>query len=148
MALLVALAAASSCRTANPLPTVDLSAPGWVVLQGQALWKPRRNQAEITGDLLLATNAMGDCFVQLNKDPFPLVTAEQLDGQWQIQFGPDEYSRHGRGAPPGRFSWFQLPRVLSGGHPMGAWRFENISSNAWRLANDKTGETLEVGIFP
>ena len=148
MALLVALSATSSCRTANPMPTVDLSAPGWQVLQGQALWKPRRKQPEIAGDLLLATNAMGDFFVQLNKAPFPVVTAERLDGRWQIQFGTGDYSRQGRGAPPERFSWFQLPRVLSGGHPADDWRFENVASNAWRLANDKTGETLQVGIFP
>jgi hypothetical protein len=148
LALLVALSASSSCRTANPLPTVDLSVPGWQVLQGQALWKPRRNQPEIVGSLLLATNATGDCFVQLNKDPFPLVTAEVLGGRWQIQFGADEYSVNGRGAPPARFSWFQIPRVLSGGRPAGDWRCENTASNMCRLENAKTGETLEVVLIP
>jgi hypothetical protein len=148
LALLAALAGASSCRTAKPLPSADLSAPGWQVLQGQALWKPDRTRSEVAGDLLLATNAAGDCFVQLNKNPFPVVTAERLGEQWQIQFGAGNYSARGFGAPPDRFSWFQLPVALSGGRPAGDWRFENMASNTCRLENTKTGETLEVVIIP
>ncbi len=148
MALLLARGVASSSRTANPLPSAELSAPGSQVLQGQALWKPDRTRPEVAGDLLLATNAAGDCFVQLNKDPFPVVTAERLGEGWQIQFGAGDYSRRGFGAPPDRFSWFQLPGALSGGRPTGDWRFENMASNTCRLENSKTGETLEVVIIP
>jgi hypothetical protein len=148
LALLVAMTGITSCRTAKPLPSADLSAPGWQVLQGQALWKPDRTRPEVVGDLLLATNAAGDCFVQLNKNPFPVVTAERLGERWQIQFGAGDYSRRGFGAPPDRFSWFQLPCALSGGRPGGDWRFENMASNACRLENAKTGETLEVVIIP
>lgn len=146
LALLVALAGVVSCRTSNPLPPADLSAPGWHVLQGQVLWKPGRNQAEVAADLLLATNATGDFFLQLTKDPFPLATAEVLRNQWQIQFGGGTY--YGRGEPPARFPLFQLPRALSGGSPAGDWRFENVSSNTWRLKNPRTGESLEGGFFP
>lgn len=146
--LLVAFFGAVSCRTGNPLPSLDLSAHGWHILHGQALWKRAANQSEVAADLLLATNATGDCFVQLAKDPFPLVTAEVIGSQWGIEFGAGKYSGHGRGAPPALFPWFQLPRVLSGDRPAGDWRFETLSTNTWRLENGRTGETLEGGFFP
>lgn len=148
MGFLVAFAGTISCRTANPLPAANLSAPGWHVLQGQALWKPDRKRSEVASDLLLATNVTGDLFVQLTKDPIPLVTAEVLGNKWQIQFEGGKYSWHGTGTPPVSFPWFQLPRALSGNRPAGDWRFENVSSNSWRLENPKSGETLEGGFFP
>jgi hypothetical protein len=148
MGMLVALAATISCRTAKPLPAANLSASGWHVLQGQVLWKPDRKRSEVAADFLLATNVTGDLFVQLTKDPFPLVTAEVLGHEWQIQFEGGKYSWHGNGAPPKRFPWFQFPRALSGEQLAGPWRFENVSSNSWRLENPKSGETLEGGFFP
>jgi hypothetical protein len=148
MALLAVLVAASSCRTVQPLPPADLSSPGWHVLQGQAVWKPSRYQDEMTGDLLLATNASGDYYVQLTKDPFQVVNAEVLNGEWQIQFEGGKYDWRGRGAPPPRFLWFQLPRAILGDRPAGDWRFENVSSNDWRLYNSWNGESLEGGFFP
>lgn len=138
----------TSCRSTNPPRAVDLSAPGWRVQQGQAVWKPSSGRPEIAGDLLLATNASGNIFVQFTKDPFPLVTAENADGQWLIEFGADEHSWDGRGEPPTRFVWFQLPRALLGGKPAGNWHFENVTTNSWRLENRQSGETLEGGFFP
>ena len=66
---------ATGCRTAPPLPPADFSAPGWRVQQGQAVWKPSSSRPELAGDLLLATNANGNFFIQFSKIPFPLVTA-------------------------------------------------------------------------
>ena len=100
---LLALELCVSCRTAPPLPAADFSAPGWRVMQGQAVWKPARDRAELAGDLLLATNSDGDVFVQLTKTPFPLASAEVAGDRWQIAFGANEYSWRGRGQPPSRF---------------------------------------------
>ena len=143
LAILVA-----GCRAAPPLPPADFSAPGWRVQQGQAVWKPSSNRPELAGDLLLATNANGNIFIQFSKMPFPLATAQFSDGQWQMEFGAEKYSWHGHNAPPGRFAWFQLPPALLGGNPKDRWHFENVTTNSWRLENPHTGETLEGEFFP
>ena len=138
----------AGCRTANPLPPADFSAPGWRVQQGQAVWKPSASRPELAGDLLLATNANGNFFVQFSKMPFPLVTAHISGDQWQIEFGANKFSWQGRGAPPDRFACFQLPRALLGRNLNGNWHFENVMTNSWRLENPRTGETLEGEFFP
>ena len=147
LSLLIAVLAAG-CRTAPPLPPADFSAPGWRVQQGQAIWKPSSSRPELAGDLLLATNANGNFFVQFSKIPFPLVTAQTSGDQWQIEFGADRFSWHGRGSPPDRFAWFQLPRELLGPNLKGTWHFQNPMTNSWRLENTRTGETLEGEFFP
>jgi len=138
----------AGCRTVNPLPPADLSAPGWRVQQGQAVWKPSANRPELVGDLLLATNLNGDFFIQFSKMPFPLVTARVAGDQWQIEFGADQRTWHGRGIPPGRFGWFQLPRALREVTVGGNRQFTGEATNSWRLQNSRTGETLEGGFFP
>ena len=147
-ALLLALVLCVSCRTVPPLPAADLSAPGWSVQQGQAIWKPAQDRSEIAGDLLLATNIDGSYFVELIKTPFTIVTAESLGGRWQIEFGVGEHSWRGTGTPPKRFAWFQLPRALLDGRTAAPWRFEVLDSSSWRLEDPKSGETLEGGFFP
>jgi hypothetical protein len=137
----------AGCRTSSSLPAADFSAPGWTVQQGQAVWQPP-HAAELAGDLLLATNVNGNVFIQFSKMPFPLVTAQVSDGQWQIEFGADKYSWHGRGAPPERFLWFQLPGALRDEKIGGDWEFIRAEIAAWRLKNPRTGETLEGEFFP
>lgn len=136
------------CRTTKPLPPADLSAPGWHIQQGQAVWKPSQTRPELTGDLLLATHANGNFFIQFSKIPFPLVTAQTSGNQWQIKFGADRLAWHGRGTPPMRFGWLQLPRALDHGDIGGNWRFSRAETNSWRLENPHTGETLEGVFFP
>lgn len=138
----------AGCRTPPPMLPVDLSQAGWRIQQGQAVWKPSSHRSELAGDLMIATNVDGNFFVQLTKTPFPLVTAERKDDQWQIKFGADEHAWRGRGVPPSRFVWFQLPAALREGAATGNWHFENLATNAWRLENKQTGETLEGGFFP
>jgi hypothetical protein len=145
---LFALAFCASCRTPGRLPPADFSAPGWHVQQGQAIWKPAKNHPELAGDLLLATNAGGNFFVQFSKNPFPLVTAQISGDRWQIEFGVDEHAWRGHGATPKRFVWFQLPRALMVENVSPNWQFEQATTNAWRLANPRTGETLEGRFFP
>ena len=136
------------CRTAPPLPPADFSAPGWRVQQGQAIWKPSASRPELAGDLLLATNANGNFFIQFSKIPFPLASAQVSGDQWRIEFGADKFSWHGSGPPPNRFTWFQLPRALLGAHVLGDWKFTRVETNSWRLENPQTGETLEGEFFP
>jgi hypothetical protein len=137
----------AGCHTARPLPPVDFSAPGWRVQQGQAVWKPSSSRPEIAGDLLLATNGNGNFFLQFSKTPFPLATAQVAGDQWKIEFGADKYSWHGQGAPPDRFGWLQLPRVLLGKDANGDWQFTGGGTNSWRLQNSRTGESLEGEFF-
>ena len=138
----------AGCRTASPLPPADFSTPGWRVQQGQAVWKPSSSRPDLAGDLLLATNVNGNFFIQFSKIPFPLATAQVSGDQWQIQFGADQYSWHGRGTPPSRFGWFQLPGALRDANLGGNWRFTCVETNSFRLQNSHTGETLEGGFFP
>jgi hypothetical protein len=146
--LLLALLFCVSCRSLPPLPPADLSAPGWRVQQGQALWKPTKSRAELAGELLLATNANGNFFVQFAKTPFTLATVQRIDDRWQIDLGSGDYRRTGRGEPPSRFAWFQLPTALAGSSVSSHWSFDHITTNSWRLENHRTGESLEGGFFP
>ena len=137
-----------SCRTAPPLPPADFSSPGWRLQQGQAVWKPSKNRPELAGDLLLATNADGNCVIQFSKNPFTLATAQVAGGAWQIEFGAGGYLSRGQGAPPARFTWFQLPRALAARGPGRPWRFTRRADGSWRLENTRTGESLEGVFFP
>jgi hypothetical protein len=144
---ILALIVCAGCRSTD-LPPADFSAPGWRVQQGQAIWKPSASRPEVAGDLLLATNVNGNFFIQYSKIPFPLVMTRVSGGQWQIQFGADQYSWHGHGTPPNRFGWFQLPGALRDEPSGGNWRFTRIETNSWRLQNSQTGESLEGELFP
>jgi hypothetical protein len=146
--LLAAVVGCASCTTVKDLPPVDLSAPGWVVHSGQAVWQPGHGRPELTGDLVLATNNTGDCFVQLLKTPFPIVTAQNVSGAWQIEFGANEHHWQGRGMPPSRFVWFQLSEALTGAPLAGNWRSEKASDGSFKLQNRSTGESLEGQFFP
>jgi hypothetical protein len=137
-----------SCRTGPPLPPADFSSPGWKLRQGQALWKPSKSRPELAGDLLLATNANGDCVIQFSKIPFTLATAQVADGAWQIEFGAGRFLFRGRGPPPARFAWFQLPRALATTQPGRPWKFTRRADGSWRLENARTGEILEGVFFP
>jgi hypothetical protein len=134
-----------SCRTAVPLPPADFSSPGWRLRQGQAIWKPSTNRPELAGDLLLAVNSNGDYVVQFSKTPFTLASAQAAKGRWQIEFGPRAWS--GQGAPPVRFVWFQLPRIVAGTPVAGPWQLTRRGDHSWRLENTGAGEFLEGQFF-
>ena len=104
------------------------------------------NRREIAGDLIMATNLDGDCFIQFSKTPLTLATALVEGNRWQLEFGNDQYSWRGSGAPPDRFVWFQLPRAFLGEPLAGHWQFQP-STNEWRFNNPRTGESLEGEFF-
>jgi hypothetical protein len=129
------LAWCAGCRTSHPFPPVDVSAPGWRVQEGQALWKPPGKRPELAGDILIATNQNGNFFVQFSKTPFPLVTASVTEAAWQIQFGANTYSWRGRGKPPQRF--LGLPEALS----------SKVHDGRLQMSNPRSGETLDLRLF-
>lgn len=145
--LLLGAALIAGCKTAPPLPPADLSGPGWRVQQGQGVWKPGARRPELAGDLLVATNANGSVFVQFVKDPFPLATAQVGEGRWQMDFAAGRRTWRGRGAPPNRFLWFQIPAALRDEKLAGAWRFFR-RPDSWRIENPRSGEWLEGRFFP
>jgi hypothetical protein len=71
-----------------------------------------------------------------------MASAQSVKGRWRVQLGGGRYLRHGRGAPPRVFSWFELPRALAGTDLDPGWRFQGNSEN-WSLENPRTGERLE-----
>ncbi|HEY1661525.1 MAG TPA: hypothetical protein VGI03_03835 [Verrucomicrobiae bacterium] len=143
--IIVLMAFATGCSTA-PLSPANLSAPGWTVQQGQALWKPTASRPQIAGDLLMATNTDGDCFIQFTKTPFTIATAQISGTHWQLTFGNDQHSWRGTGAPMTRFVWLQLPRAFAGEPVAVNWRF-HPDTNGWRFNNLQTGESLEGEFF-
>ncbi len=124
---------------------VTVGGPGWQILQGQAVWQPSRQKPELAGDLVLATNNLGDYMVSFSKTPFPIASADSVRGKWRIQFADTRYYWHGKGSPPQMFPWFELPRAIAGAAVDPGWRFEG-TPGAWRLENRRTGERLE-GFF-
>ena len=135
-----------SCRTVPPPPPIDLSAPGWRIQRGQAVWEAVSGRPEIAGDLLLATRTNGEFYIQFTKAPFTLVDGSFADGHWHIEYTVGQYSWSGRGTPPARFAWFELPRVLDGEEPRRGWRFTR-TNDLWRLERRLGGEWLEGRFF-
>jgi hypothetical protein len=144
--LLPILALLLSGCSSTPLAPANLSAPGWIVQQGQAIWKPTATRPEIAGDLIMATNTDGDCFIQFTKTPFTIATAQIAANRWQLQFSNDQYSWRGNNPPPNRFVWFQLPPALLGAPIAANWQFQS-TTNGWQFTNSHTGETLEGAFF-
>jgi hypothetical protein len=139
------LAALIACRSLPEFPPADLSQPGWTVLQGQALWKPKSASAppplEIAGELVVATRADGQTLLQFIKTPFPIVIAQTTSNLWRLEIPAEDRIVAGRGMPPARAAWLQLACAVTGRSLAGKWQFQRDASN-WRLENPDTGEVV------
>lgn len=122
---------------------MDLSEPGWVIRQGQAVWKHKPTEAGIAGDLLVALHVDGRSVVQFTKPPLPFVAAQRNTNSWQIQFFAQNKTYSGQGRPPERFGWLQLPDNLMASQPDSDWVLSRDRSGAWQFTNNLSGETLE-----
>jgi hypothetical protein len=132
----------TGCRSLPPLPKANLSESGWTILEGQAVWRAKKDAPEIAGEILLATNGNSRAFVQFSKTPFPIVIAQTTTNAWQIE-APAQSRRYARsGPPPARVLWLQLPRAFTGLPLPKKWSWKN-SAEGWRLENISTGESLE-----
>ena len=136
------LCALAGCRTTPPLSPVNLKETGWMVRQGQAVWRSSRTAPEIAGEVLLATRTNDEAFVQFIKTPFPLVTAQKDADAWQVELPTENKRYSGRGRPPARLIWFWLARVVCGEPAPQKWIW-NQDHGRWRLENRATGEALE-----
>jgi hypothetical protein len=145
LALIFFLAA---CRTIAPLPPANLSAPGWTVRAGQAVWRSKKSAPEITGQLLVATNPDGRSFTEFTITPFPIIVAQTASNSWQIHDVRNNRTFAARGNPPSRVVWLQLPRCLTSTPPTKAWTWKHSSDGSFSLHNVSTGETLDGFLNP
>ncbi len=143
---LAALVFCAGCQTPKSLFTA--SGPGWQVQQGQALWRPARTAPEIAGDLLVAGNGDGLCFIQFSKTPMTLVSVQTTRTNWLIEFPPRRLAFTGRKKPLDHFAWLYLPAALCGQPLPAELDFQRKADGGWRLANTRSGETLEGFLAP
>jgi len=134
----------TACRSAPRLPPVNVAEPGWILREGQSLWRSQRDGPEIAGEIIVASRADGGSLVQLAKAPLPLLTARTTPAAWQIEFIPEQRIISGKGAPPVRFLWLHLARSLNGALPPAPLRFLKLNDGSCRLENPATGESLTV----
>ena len=139
-----AIAALAGCATA-PLPVPDMSdtSASWKILQGQAVWKPKAGDG-IAGELLVATNSVGDFVVEFAKPPITIAHAQRSGSQWSVEFPAQKKSYAGRGNGPNRVIWLHLAPALIGRDKQ--WQMIT-NANGWRIANPR-GETLEGFLNP
>ena len=132
------------CRSLPPQPAMNLSEPGWVVREGQAVWKQKPDAEGIAGDLIVAMHWDGRNFIQFTKPPLPVVVAQSTSNTWQAQFFAQNKTYSGRGRPPERIMWLHLPGgLLGGGLEETDWILSRKREGAWNFRNDLTGETLD-----
>lgn len=131
----------AGCATA-PLPPPEMSAD-WKILQGQAIWKPRGGDG-IAGELLLATNSVGDFVVEFGKPPITIAHAQRSGKRWSMQFPAQNKSYSGRGNGPSRVIWLRVAPALIGAEKN--WR-ATTNVTGWTIRNER-GETLEGYFAP
>ena len=144
--LLLALVVSTlaGCSTLPLQPAVNLSEPGWVVREGQAVWKEKPDSEGIAGDLVVAMHWDGRSFVRFTKPPVPLVVAQSTTNTWQAQFPGESKTASGRGRPPERIMWLNLPGgLLGGGMEETDWILARRRGGEWNFWNDLTGEKLD-----
>jgi hypothetical protein len=138
-----AIAALAGCAT-TPLPKPDMDvSSGWRILQGQAVWKPKAGDG-IAGELLVATNRVGDFVVEFAKPPITIAHAQRSGDRWSVEFPAQKKSYAGSGSGPARVIWLHLPSALASRDTK--WTM-TTNSNGFRISN-KRGETLEGFLTP
>ena len=139
---IAALVPLAGCNTLPPQPPMNLAEEGWVVRQGQAVWRTSTNSPEIAGDLMVAMHRDGRSLVQFTKPPLPFVTAQRFTNGWQAQFFAQKRTYSGRGEPPDRILWLHLPDGLIRRHTSTNW-FLTHAAEGWHLESLTTDETLD-----
>src|SRR5437667_5622 len=137
-----------ACRTSPPLAPANLSAPGWTIREGQAVWRPKIKRPEIAGELLVATHRTGETYLQFTKTPLPFVVARITTNRWHIEFVTEHREFSGYGQPPSQFGWLHLAACVAGTAPPAQWRWEIFPNDRWRLENRTSGETFEGFLTP
>jgi hypothetical protein len=131
---------------ATPLPPADLSSPGWIVRQGQAIWKT--GNSDLAGEIIFATRPDGSSSLQFIKTPLPLVSAQTRDSRWTITFVGENRTISGKGVPPAQLLWLHLASALSSSKPSGPLTFSHETNSTWQLSNPETGESISGYLNP
>ena len=142
----LALAALAGCQSLPPQPPMDLSEPGWTIRQGQAVWTAKPGAEGVAGDLLVAMHWNGRNVVQFTKPPLPLVAAQSSTNHWQIQYFAQDKTYSGRGRPPERILWLQLPDNLAmfiSERKDTDWSITRHRGGSWQFTNNVSGESLD-----
>jgi hypothetical protein len=74
------------------------------------------------------------------------VAAQRDTNHWQIQFFAQSKTYAGRGRPPERLLWLQLPEHLVSvvaARMDTDWSFSREPNNSWQFTNHVSGESLE-----
>jgi len=145
--LLASLMFCGGCQTATK-SLFTVSGPGWHIQEGQALWRPRRGMPELAGDIVMASDSAGRCYIQFAKTPMSLVCAQTTPTNWLIQFPPAGMSFAGHGRPSKRFAWLYLHAALAGEPLPKSLHFETKPDGGWRLENRRSEETLDGFVAP
>jgi len=138
--VVVLLLLLTGCATSRPLPPADLSAPGWEIQTGQAVWK--NGSSDLAGELIFAKRADGSSALQFIKTPLPLVSAQTREARWTITFVADNRTVSGKGAPPPQLLWLHLASALKGESPKPPLRFSRDTGENWKLENSETSEAI------
>ena len=146
LGLLLLLLGLLGCASTPPLEPVNLSAPGWQLKQGQAIWKPRADAPELAGDVILATHPHGS-YLTFSKT-LPIATVRWEGDRWEASFPPQDRSYSGRGNPPKRIAWFNLLKAIEGRELPEDWIYTEGADHSLMLLNRKTGERLELHFNP
>jgi hypothetical protein len=137
-ALALGLTLAPGCATSRPLPPADLSAAGWVIQTGQAVWKS--GGSDLAGEIIFAKRD-GSSALQFIKTPLPLVSAQTHGNRWTITFVADNRTVSGKGSVPAQLLWLHLASALTGDPPRRPLKFSR-DVNGWALKNAETGESI------
>lgn len=86
--------------------------------------------------------------VRFSKGPLPFLDAQRTTNFWQLRVAPTQKSYSGRGAPPARVFWLQLPEALAGNAVPAGWRFQAKPDYRWTFENKDTGEGLAGFLEP
>ena len=131
------------CRTSNPLPSANLSEPGWRISHGQAVWRRSERSPEIAAELLIATNEGNQTVVEFTKTPLPILVAQTSSNGWRIELISENKDYSGRGQPPSSLLWFHLVPCIRGEAPPKGVSFKRLNESRWRLENTRSGELIE-----
>lgn len=138
----------NGCRTLHRLPPVDVSAAGWTLRQGQAVWRETTNAPGIAGEIVVAMHAQGDSTVQFTKTPLPFLAGQRTAQAWHMEFIPQKQIQSGTGAPPSSLLWLWLPAALGEATLPSPLQFRALPEGTWELENTITGESIRGFILP
>lgn len=116
--------------------------------QGQAVWRPSRNRAELSGDLVMAVRDDGSSLFDFSKTPLPITQGQTTSTNWLIEFPAASMGFGGKNHPPTRFTWLYLQQALSGKPIPEPFQFLRPPDGPWRLENTRTGEFIEGYLSP